>query len=1675
MSSRCRILLLFLLLSALSGARELPDGVAWGLELPGSVSGNLLPLTEQRFALVANANLMAVSALDGSILWRTQLGEEPAGRLALVGPDLILVSQLNPGELGVFDANTGRLRWRAEGMEPVVLGGQVYLRRTHELVLLDGVTGEALRTFPLPNVRVFEVEPGRLWYGTDQVIGALDPATGEEVFRENLVGAWLSGPGVVTQNQTARFLDRSGRLLATHKFNRLGFQEGLVVDRGQNLIVYDRQGRKLWSREANYSYDEAEGNTVRVGDGLYDLRTGKLLARGQVLAVGDRAFSLKNEALLVSNLKGQRLAKYPGIFSGYSHELFGAKVGKRILVGSSGTILALGEGPGTMRFGGASELRISAESPQVPPHVRLSVSGRFLRGANLEVLRSGQVVARKHVPITAGYEPDSRGLSLKVPGPGEYEVVVRGAGREAREKVSLTELALLGRLSPARLYVQLQSLTTRRPVAGGSVSLEGVGQATTDANGEASFPLPAGDQPERRVDVRWKGQTLSATAPAQTGFYDRVYLQTDRPLYRPGQKVYFRGVAMRVDDAGEQVDAGRELPVEIRDSADNKLLDTRLTADEFGVIAGQLTLPAGAPLGRYTLRAGPGQLPFDVQEFRKPPFQVEVRSTQPLWTAGQTMSWEIEAGYFFGGPVPNAEVRWSLSALELYDSGWDDPLATDYRSYRDFVTEGTTTLDDQGRAILRIPSPKRSRDARYYLTVTVLGGEGREVEQSASAIVQVGAYNVSLRPTTWVQKSGAPLTVELRTFDRLSRPHAARGELLVYPGWGGKRPLLKVPFQTGANGLGTATFRPSRTGYLRLEAVSLDSSGRKLTASTWAWVSGKDESDYSYPSLQIVPSKTSPRPGETIRCLLLADKPGTVWLTVEGNRLFDRRVIVMTGRTATVELPIKPEYAPEVKLRATMPRLDNSVSDDIVLRVPVVGHRLDVKLVKDREDFRPGKTAELTLETGRRASVALAIVDEALLALKPEYAGDIYAFFHETRPSLVESFEVVPKKPWVAGFQTIESQAPIRENFQDTAFWNAQILTDERGQAKVSVPLPDNLTTWRATARAVAPPAEVGQTTAQLLVRLPIMVQSYAPRFLVHKDQSDVKTLAYNRTPTEQTVRLQLEPTGARAVEPAQAEAAIGPDASAELRTRVEVESQQEVVLLARADAGAEGDAERIRVPVKPFGLPREQYFSGILLEPRELEYRIPSEGLLGRLDLSADPSVAQVIAGTLVYLADYPYGCVEQTMSRFVPTLAASKALEQLDVPSPLPEGDLQAMVTASLDKLYGYQHEDGGWGWWEHDATNPFLTGYVISGLVRSRQAGWTIREDVLVRGAEAARQMLDTASLEDRAYLAWALSLAGHPPVETLTALYAEPKLSTYGRALVALGLQNAGRKPDLAWARALAVDDGRGIHWEAASATAYGWTDDNLEATCLVLQALLNDDPRDPLLTSGANWIVAQRRGDRWKSTKDSAGAVFFLTDYVLATRQTSTSATMTARLDGQAIVLKDGQASIDVGPGVHRLSLVPQSGAPLVSARLTYQEAPRLDVLAPEQQGLTVERVYHRPGQRAPLAAPLRPQDDLEVELTLDAPKAMSYVMIEDLRAAGMEVPEQTVKVDRFEIHDDRTVFFLSHLPAGRTVLRYRQRAETPGRFQALPARAALMYRPEVYGTSQSRLLEILRK
>ena len=139
-------------------------------------------------------------------------------------------------------------------------------------------------------------------------------------------------------------------------------------------------------------------------------------------------------------------------------------------------------------------------------------------------------------------------------------------------------------------------------------------------------------------------------------------------------------------------------------------------------------------------------------------------------------------------------------------------------------------------------------------------------------------------------------------------------------------------------------------------------------------------------------------------------------------------------------------------------------------------------------------------------------------------------------------------------------------------------------------------------------------------------------------------------------------------------------------------------------------------------------------------------------------------------YLIDYPYGCVEQTMSRFLPAVMVKRAAGQSPIALP-PEAaaKLPDVLKKGLERLYNFQHPDGGWGWFEKDARNDPMTVYVLYGLARCRNAGTEVDAEVFARGCAYLQERLASGKMAaaDRPAAWLTLALAGRADAAALRA--------------------------------------------------------------------------------------------------------------------------------------------------------------------------------------------------------------------------------------------------------------------------------------------------------------------
>ena len=271
----------------------------------------------------------------------------------------------------------------------------------------------------------------------------------------------------------------------------------------------------------------------------------------------------------------------------------------------------------------------------------------------------------------------------------------------------------------------------------------------------------------------------------------------------------------------------------------------------------------------------------------------------------------------------------------------------------------------------------------------------------------------------------------------------------------------------------------------------------------------------------------------------------------------------------------------------------------------------------------------------------------------------------ENRVETRHSFE----REYLGDVSKAPPQIEMRKKFRDTAFWQASVHTDATGQARVAVTLPDNLTTWRASVRAVSETTQIGFASAKLVATKPFLVRLETPRYLVAGDKTRVLTLVHNDTGESQNAIVRLECTAF--AEQKQEELTIAPGTVGKIEWPITARTTGPARIEVKAwtvnnNAQSYTDGLVQTVPIFSYGRRKRDTFGGEISGNNDAnnangaqvvvpiaENAIPSET---SLTITVTPSVQQAMIGSLEYLVGYPYGCVEQTLSRFYPDLLATK-----------------------------------------------------------------------------------------------------------------------------------------------------------------------------------------------------------------------------------------------------------------------------------------------------------------------------------------------------------------------------------------------------------------------------------
>ncbi|MBC7237178.1 MAG: hypothetical protein H5T69_15155, partial [Chloroflexi bacterium] len=1200
----------------------------------------------------------------------------------------------------------------------------------------------------------------------------------------------------------------------------------------------------------------------------------------------------------------------------------------------------------------------------------------------------------------------------------------------------------------------------------------------------------------------------------------RAYFYTDRRIYRPGQKVYFKGIVRRDQDAQYALPSANT-PVEItaRDNQGREFWKQTLRISDMGTIDGEIQLAESAPLGFYQLQGRLGEqffgTDFQVAEYRRPEFQVSVTLDKNDYINGSTIKAIAEAGYFFGGPVAEAQVFWRVLSEPYYFDRWqgkgyysftepeEDGFQPRLSPFGGLVAEGRGKTDAEGRFRFSLPADisEHKLSRRYTVEVSVVDLNNQEVSARSGAIVHKGNFYIGLAALRYVGTVGQEMPVQAITVDTrgITRTQQTLETVFYRHEWFSVReqaddgnfywttqvrdtPLVTKTVTTDAQGQATASFVPPEGGTYKVVAYGQDEFGNEVRSALFLWVSDRAFVHWGQRNddrITLVADQKAYRPGDTAKILVPSPYQGETLalLTLERGSILEQRLIRLASNSEILELPIKPEYAPNVFISVTLVRgmqndeLPGFKMGYVMLPVSTEQKELQITLTSDRARYKPRDEAVFTIETrdyqgqGVPAEVSLQLVDLAIESLVGGAQTNILETFYRQRGLGVQSATTLAVLVDRQNLQTAqegkggggggEGEGLVRQEFPETAYWAPAVRTDASGRAQVTVRLPDTLTTWRMTAQAVTADTKVGVQRADITTTLEVLVRPVAPRFLVIGDKPVLGAIAHNNTDRtlEMTVTAQ-----AQGVALERNEQTVTVPAGGQVKTAWPgvVQAVSEAILELRVSGGGHQDALRLTLPVYPPSAPEVVGTSG-QVEGSVLEVVHVPEGAdltQGELKVTLEPSLAAGMSEGLGYLRAFPYDCIEQTVSRFLPNVVTYRAMRELGIENPKLAAQLPQQVGVALQRLYELQNPDGGWGWWARGESSPALTAYVILGLHEARRSDFAVDQQVVDRGVSFLYNWLDGKAPDTRRYrderatVLYMLAEAGGAEYGDLgrtVALYEKRgDMSLYAKAYLAMALhildadETTRRQTLVNELMDAAIVSAAGAHWEEPER---GYWDMNTDArtTAIVLRALVRLSPENALLPNAVRWLMAARESGRWETTQENVWAILALTDYMVATGELqadyryelwvndsrlATGETAPENID-EVIQVKVPMDKLRAkAPNLLRISRAAKgqqdmTGKLYYSAFLRYfLPAERIQAL---DRGIVVYRNYYRmedvgtekdPRALAPGAEPIEAAqvgDTILVRLTLIAPNDLYFLVLEDPLPAGCEAIDTSLQ------------------------------------------------------------------
>lgn len=1054
----------------------------------------------------------------------------------------------------------------------------------------------------------------------------------------------------------------------------------------------------------------------------------------------------------------------------------------------------------------------------------------------------------------------------------------------------------------------------------------------------------------------------------------RGYIYTDRPLYRPGHEVFFKGIVRDEFDVVYGIDPDlKTVQVDILDSSYSNIYTEKIEVTEFGTFSGSLVIPDDAPLGSYLIQTSFGGGRFDVEEFVGAPFKAQISLDKEEYVNGESAEITFNAEYFFGGSISDVDVEYVVTSQNYYfdkhnQGGYSFSKNSYYDCYEcDFgdsqhgrksiiLEKGYKTISEKLDLSDYFENKDDVQSKIFVVRAKMQDVNGRSVSTQHSFIVHGSGIYTGIKTDKYFVSPGETIAVDIVTTNTSGKPVAHQDVQVIaekkewksfkrqavdgrfYNQW--EKVLTPVSTKyvsTDKNGLGSTIFSLLDPGSYDITVITHDSSWKINKVSSGVYVSGFSTysvQDKENHQLDIETRVSSADIGDVVDVVIKSPfNTGKAFITIERGRVFSYDVVDISSSILNYSFTVKPEHIPNVSVSAVLIGPGPQVSSGrVFIDIEKDQYELDVSVSTNKEAYLPGEKVTANIQVldylGNpvSAEVSLSAVDMSILALKGNPRKNPIEFFFRrslysvltanTALHVLEQFDI----PENSGKKSGDGGSPNdlarkkRGIFKQTAFWEAELVTDENGFIQIEFVLPDNLTTWQLEALAITSDTKVGVGYYDFLERKDLIVQPIVPRFVIPRDVVKFGAIVSNQSKKGQVINVSIhaESLGVDSKDnivsvfvPKNSEKTVYfdvsiPDNKADSHT---------VTLLAKNN-NYEDRVDQY-IPVKHHAIREATALSNMTHSSIENEYIYIPETIEneGSVSVRSHATLAVYMADALNDLVDFPYGCSEQTVSKLGALAIVSKAFDVKNVNDDgLSETitfqgrtyGLDEAMNEGLAQIYENVLYDGGIGYFAGSRySNYYLTLHVLDTLLLIQDAGFAVDQEVIddmvhyiakkigddVEGEstdDLVNSLLVLSRVESRPpnYRALLQSLkkrlskryiyeeASTMSLNNLGIISSTGAFSRKKKKLILGGLENR-----------IAID-ARGAYMDSRNSGIQAGYETNIKNTALYIKNIILNNIDTPLRDELMRWIFANRTDQGWGTTHNNLVVLDVLSEFLV---------------------------------------------------------------------------------------------------------------------------------------------------------------------------------------------------